>query len=124
QLIARASPAHLAVREVALMAIREAEMLAGLGDPVELVFRQVFRQPVAAVLGEVEFLRHRMPIETDGIPHAARVNFRAAAVKVEPPNLRVGCGRLADIARRADVYVELAVRPDPDVPPAVRLMVR
>ena len=57
ELVARAPPAHLAIGEVALVAIREAEMLADLGDAVELVFGQVFRQPVAAVLGEIEFLR-------------------------------------------------------------------
>ena len=55
-IVARAPPAHLAIREIALVAIREAEMLADRGDAIELVFGQVFRQPVAAVLGEVELL--------------------------------------------------------------------
>ena len=34
ELIARAAPAHLAIRESALMAVREAEVLATLGDAV------------------------------------------------------------------------------------------
>src|SRR5262245_38654179 len=49
KLVAGASPAHLAICEVALMTIREAKMLAKLGDPVELVCRQIFRQRVATV---------------------------------------------------------------------------
>ena len=40
--IAGASPAHLAIREVTLVAVRETKMLADLGDAVELVFGQVF----------------------------------------------------------------------------------
>src|SRR3989454_5705115 len=115
ELVARATPAHLAIREGAVVAVREAEMLAGLGDAIELVFGQVLRQPVAAVLGEVELLGHRVPVEADGIPDASRVDLRAAAVEVEPPDLRVGGGRFTDVARRADVDVELLVRSNADV---------
>jgi hypothetical protein len=37
ELVARATPAKLAVREVTLMTVWKAEMLADLGDAVELV---------------------------------------------------------------------------------------
>src|SRR5207253_6572148 len=59
----------------------------------------------------------------DRVADAARDHFRAAAVKVDAPDLRVFLGRDADIARRADVYVELVVRSDGDEPPSVRLLI-
>ena len=121
ELVAGAAPAHLAIGEVALVAIREAEMLAGLGDAVELVLRQVLRQPVAAVVGEVEMLGHRMPVEADRVAHADRKGLGAGAVEIEPADLRGAGHRLADVAGRADVYVELAVGPDAHIAPAVRL---
>jgi hypothetical protein len=41
ELIARAAPALLTICEGALVTVRETEVLADLGDAVELVFRQV-----------------------------------------------------------------------------------
>jgi len=39
-----------------LVAVGKAEMLADLGDTIQFIFRQVFRQSVAAVVGEIESL--------------------------------------------------------------------
>jgi len=41
ELVARAAPAELAIREGALVAVWETEVLASLGDAVELIFGQV-----------------------------------------------------------------------------------
>ena len=41
ELIARVAPTDFAVREVPLVTVREAEMLASLGDTVELVLGEV-----------------------------------------------------------------------------------
>src|SRR5262249_57948410 len=65
-------------REVALMAVWKSEMLAELGDPVKLVFRQIFGQPVAPVIREIEFLCHRVPIEAHRIAHPAGGHLGAA----------------------------------------------
>src|SRR5216684_4705630 len=123
ELAARAAPAELIVGNIALMAIGVAEMLARLGDPVELVVRQLLRQPVAAVVGEVELLGHRMEIEADRIAHAAHIGFRAAAVEIDAPDLAVGLGRQADVTGRADIDVELVVWPHRDEFPAMRLVI-
>src|ERR1700722_18383139 len=56
ELAARMAPAEFRIRNIALVAIGRAEALADLGDAVELVVRDVFGQPVAAVVGEVELL--------------------------------------------------------------------
>src|SRR5947199_3770542 len=50
---------------------------------VELVFRNVLGRPIAAVVGKIEFLRHRMPVEADRVAYALRNDFRAAAVEID-----------------------------------------
>jgi hypothetical protein len=120
---ARMTPAILRVGEIALMAEREAEMLlARGGDAVELVFGNIFGEPVAAVVGEVELLRHRMPVESDRVAHVARNDFHVAAVEIHAADLRVRLGRHVDVAGRADRHVELVVGSDADELPAVRLV--
>src|SRR5262245_58603058 len=123
ELVARTAPTHLAVGEIPLMAVREAEVLTDLGDAVELVIGQVFRQPVAAVVGEVELLRRRMPVEADRVAHAARDHLGSTAVEADAADLPVGLRRLADVAGRADIYIELLIRPETHELPAVRLMI-
>src|SRR5207245_9480663 len=76
ELVARASPAQLAIREVTLVTVREAEMLTDLGNAVELVFGQVFQQPVASIVGEIKFLRHRMPVKADRVAYPAGGHIR------------------------------------------------
>ena len=60
-----------------------------------------------------------MPVEADRVTDAAREYFRTAAIEVDAPNLPVFVGRDADIARRADVNLELVIRADGDELPAV-----
>ena len=92
------------------VAVRIAEVLAADRDPVQFVGRLVVAQHVAAVVGEPQFVRARMPVEADGVAHAPRDDLEGAAVGIHPPDvgvaLRIG---LADVARRADRHVELAV---------------
>jgi hypothetical protein len=73
--------------------------------------------------GKVEFLAHRVPVEADGIAHSAHHHFGAAAIKVDAAQLPVGLRRLANVARRADIDVELVVRSQAHELPAVRLVV-
>src|SRR6266850_306532 len=101
------------------MAEREAEVLPDLGDAIELVLGNVLGDPVAAVVGEVQFLRHRMPVEADRVAHAPGDDFHAAAVEIDAADLRMRVRRLTDVAGRADRNVELVVRPDADELPAV-----
>ena len=106
------------------MAERRAEMLAGLGDAVEFVLRHVFRHPVAAVVGEVELLGDRMPVEADGVAHAARDHFGAAAVEIHAADLAVRVGGRHVVAGLADRNIELVVGADADELPAVGLVLR
>ena len=119
---ARFSPANFAVGKGAVMAVRVSEMLTRLGNAIEFILGQVFRQPVAAVLGEIQFPGHRAPVKTHRVAYAARVNFCAAAIPIHTADLRVGVRWLADVARRANIDVELVVRPDADVTLCVRLV--
>src|ERR1700737_3222483 len=68
ELVAGATPSKLLVRDVALVAIGKAEIvLAGLGYSVELVLRDVLRQPIAAVFGEVQLFQDWMPVHPDNV---------------------------------------------------------
>jgi hypothetical protein len=60
-----------------------------------------------------------MPVEADRVTDAAREYFCAAAIEVDAPDLPVFLRWDADIARRADVDVELVIRADGDELPAV-----
>jgi hypothetical protein len=44
------TPAEFRIRDIALIAIWCAEVLPDLGEAVEFVFRDVFGQPIAAVV--------------------------------------------------------------------------
>src|SRR5215469_5666186 len=123
EFVARASPAEFLVGDVALVTIRISEIvLARLGEPIELVLGYIFRQPIAAVFGEIELPEHRMPVHADDLPNPARYDFRAAAVEIDTAELRVGGRRHADIARCTDVEIELVVGTDGEEFPAVRLV--
>jgi len=99
ELVARAAPAHLAIREGALVTVWETEVLAHLGDAVEFVFGQIFREPVASVVGEIEFLCYRMPVKADRVAYPARHHVRTAAIEADAPYLPIGLRWLADITR-------------------------
>src|SRR5262245_8118135 len=81
ELIARVPPTELLVRDVALVAVRVAEIvLAGLRHSVEFVLGDVFRQPVATVFGEVELLGSWVPVHPDDLTDAGSDDFQPAAV--------------------------------------------
>src|SRR5262249_956057 len=123
ELAAGVSPPELVVGNVALVAVGVAEVLAHLGDAVELVVGQFFRQPVAAVVGEIELLRYWVEVEADRVTHTERIRLGAGAVGIDAADLGVGRRRLADITGRADIDVELVVGPDRHELPAVRAVV-
>src|SRR2546422_4889703 len=120
ELAAGAPLAELGVGDVALVAVREAEVQTLLRCDVEAVARHVLAQPIAGVGCEVELLRHRMPVEAHAVPHAVGEVLEAGAVGIDARDVGVGVGRDADVAGRADVEVELAVRPEGQVLPAMR----
>ena len=99
-------------------------MLADLGHAVELVMGNIFRQPVATVIGEIEFFCRRIEIEPNRVAHAAGDRLHAAAVEIHAHDLRIGLRRQANITRRADIDVELVIGPERHELPAVRLVVR
>src|SRR5262249_1456791 len=74
--------------------------------------------------GEIELLAYRMPVEADRIAHPAGHHLGAAAIEIDAADLTVGFRRLADVAGRPDVYIELLVRPEAHELPAMRLMVQ
>src|SRR5439155_2671878 len=118
---AAAAPAELLVQKIAAGAIGEAEIvLTRIGEPVQLVVRLVFGEPVALVLGEIELLQARMPIHANDLAGAASHHFHAAAIEVDAADLGVPFRRHADVAWRADVEIELVVRPDAEEFPAMR----
>src|SRR5260370_29178137 len=83
------TPAVFLVDDVALPAIGRAEILAGLGHAVELILRNAFRQPVAAVIGEIHLLVYGVPVETDTMAHPERIDLGAGAIQVHPADLAV-----------------------------------
>ena len=83
------APAEFGIGNIALVAIRRAEILADLGDAVELVLGNVLRHPVAAVVGEVELLVLRIPVEADGVADAEGDHFGAGAVEIDAADLAV-----------------------------------
>src|SRR5438105_3787755 len=58
---------ELRIRHIALMAEWKAEVEARLPGDIELVVRQVVAEHVAAVIGEPQLARLRVPIEADGV---------------------------------------------------------
>src|SRR6266508_1089295 len=119
---ARVWPLDVRIGNAVGVAIGEAEIGAFLilGNPVELVLRAIIAGPVAAVVGELQLLLHRMPVEADGVAYAARDDLHAGAVGVVAADLAVGAGvDLANVAVRADLHIELAVGPERDVLPIV-----
>src|SRR6266852_2769565 len=117
-------PSDLVVSDVALMAERVAEVLPDFRPSIELVLRHVFRQPVARVFGEVKLVRPGAKIHSDDLSYPPSDHLRAAAVEVDAPDLCMGVRWHADVARRANLEIELVVGPDGQKLPAVRLVLR
>src|ERR1700754_2038037 len=119
ELAAGLAPAEFRAGEVALVAVRRAEIFAGLGDAVKLVLRNILGQPVAAVIRKIELLGIRIPVEADRVADALGDHFRAATVKVHAPNLAVGVVMKNVIAWLSDWHIQLAVRTNRNELPAV-----
>ena len=112
ELAALAAPAEFLIGNIALIAIRRAEVLADLGHAIELVVGEILRHPVAAVVGEVQFLGFgcqskptvlRMPCAIVSMPLPSRLTRRMVAVAL---------GRQAVVAGLADLEIELVVGSD------------
>ena len=97
-------------------------LLPRVGENVELVIGQLFREPVAAVIREGELLRLRVPVEADRVADPARDDLDVGAVEVHPADLRVRVRRNEVVARRADGHVELIVGTNLDELPAMGLV--
>ena len=85
-------------------------MQAGLRRRVQLIARHVVTHHVAAVVGEPELARLRVPVEPDGIPDAAREDLEPRAVRLHPHDRGVTrIVPLADVARSADGDIQQPV---------------
>ena len=109
---------------IALVAIRLAEILAELGDAIELVVGQIFRKPIAAIVGEIQFLGLWIPIEADAVADPERYDFGIAAVEIDAAQLAVILVMQHIVARLTDFHIELVVGTDRQEFPAVRFVLR
>ena len=108
------------IGRIALMAEGKAEVKSGFRRVIQFAGRQVIAHHVAAVIVEPQLLRCRIPIEANGVAHAARKHLKLTAIRFESVDggvhIRIRC---ADVARRADRHVEPAIRTEGDELPAV-----
>ncbi len=112
--------AELRIGDGPAVAIGEAEVEARLGGVVEFVGREIIAQMIAAIVGEPQFVRLRMPVEADRIAHAPGVDFQLTPVRVHAHNRAKAFVILfTDITWRADRDIQLAIRPEADELPAV-----
>src|SRR5262245_12204860 len=97
-------------------------MLSNFGYAVELVLRHIFRQPVAAVIGEVELVVHRIPVEAHGVAYAPGNGLSTRTVKIDAADLTMRGTMQQVVARLAYLQIELFVRTNGDELPAVCLV--
>ena len=116
----RVARAELRIRNVAGMAERIAEMRVGRGDAVEFVVGYVVAHHVAAVVGEPQLVRLRMPVKADRVADASRDQFQITAISVHAHQVGVTVFiRAADVAGCAHWHVQLAIGAEGDEFPAV-----
>src|SRR5687768_7973513 len=82
----------------AFMTIRIAEMHAGLWRAIQLVPGCVVAEIVASIIGEPQLPGRRMPVETDGVAHAAREHFLTRTIWLDAHDGRVWIAAIAHIA--------------------------
>jgi hypothetical protein len=105
------------------VAVGKAEVFAGLGQPVQFVWRLIVAEVVATVVREPQFARYRVKVEPDGVPDAAGHHLGLPSAEVETRDGGMERpGRLADVARCADRNVETPIRAEGDELPAVALL--
>ena len=90
---------------------------------IQLARRHVLTEKVAAIVGEPEILGHGMPGKAHGVANAACEYLVARTIRIHAGDHGV-FGLIADIARRADGNVQLAVGTEGDVLPAVVRILR
>src|SRR6185312_15331517 len=108
------------IRQIALVAIGIAEMLAHPVDHVELVGGQVVADPVAGVFREPVFAGARIDVAADRVADAERIDFRVAGLGIDAADLRDAGRGNADIEGRSERNIEPAVLVDRDIFPAMR----
>jgi hypothetical protein len=82
-------------------------------DPVQLVGREVVTEQVTAIVGRVQLVGARAPVEADRVAQAGRVQLLAAAVEAVADHGRApGIFLDARVAARSHGYVEPAVGSD------------
>src|SRR6267378_2582415 len=111
---------ELWIRQVALMAVRIAEVLAELRDHVELVARYIVAHPVTGVFGEPVLAAARIDIAADAVANAERHDFGITGFRIDAANLREAGRRDPDVEGRAERQVEPAILIDGDILPAMR----
>ena len=65
------------------MAVGKAEVFAWLGQPVQLVWRLIVAEVVAAVVREPQLTRDRVKVEPDGVSDAASHHLGLPSAEVE-----------------------------------------
>src|SRR5690348_1237458 len=116
--------AELRIDDVALVAIGVAEVLAEVGDMIELVARLVVAQPVTGVFAKPEIAGTRIDRAADAVANADCHELSRAVRRVDAPVLRHAGRRQADVARRSERDVEPALAVGHEILPAVRYVRR
>src|SRR5689334_22778604 len=98
---------ELGIGRVALMAVRIAEVESRFGRIVKLVSRHVIAHHVPAMLVEPQIAGAGIPVESDRVADASRIDLIVAAIWADSGDqgvaIRVG---LTDVARRTDGHIE------------------
>jgi hypothetical protein len=97
-------------------------MHPGFVRDVQLVIGNIVAHHVAAVVGEPEFVRDRVPREADAVADALGVGLKSSAVGLHPPDRCRHRSRRADVARRTDRHVEHVVGYKSDEFPRVSMV--
>ncbi len=119
ELGARAVLAVLRVERGALVAERVAEVRHRRlrRHAMQRIVRRVVAHPVASVVGEPQVLVLRVEVHADRVAHAHRDGLERPLVRVDPRDRSLRVIWQHDVARGADVEVQLAVRPHHQVFP-------
>ena len=123
EFVAGTATAEIRIEQVALVAERIAIVGALLRQAVQRVVRQFVIDPVAAIVGEPQFLGHGVKIHADAVAHAMRYRLQDIGLHVQPHDGGVGHRWRRDVGWRADLEVQvIAVRAQAHEFPAVRFI--
>ena len=114
--------AVLGIGDRPTVAVRIAEVEAGLGRPVELVGRDILTQVVPPVVGKPQHAALRVPVETDAVTDAVGEDLEVRSVGPNPEDAGVALvSRQADVARGAHLEVQPSVGAEAkELPPVIR----